>query len=275
MKDKILDDKKVLPVLVLLSLIAGAMIGFYYPREEKPTITNFQSFTNPNPNPTISVTTISEKSDMFNIDAQYPQFTAIAPNFNAKIVNLINERINNFKKNSTENWQARKDTATPEDKIGEKPETPFYFKVDWAPAQVNKKYISIVLNLYSFSGGAHGDSEVYTFNYDLASKKEISFNDIIGNSQDNLKTISKLAVEDVVNQRGNFGETDLNALKKELEEGGAGPNLDNFNNFTFDNNLVTIYYQKYQVGPGALGIIKSLFQKSYLVDQNIKSEYLK
>jgi len=269
------ENNNTVLVLILLSLAAGALIGYYYPREKETPNANIQSPSILNPNPTISVTTVSQKDSMFDINAQYPQFSLVDPAFNTKIATLINEKINTFKKNSTENWQARKETATPEEKLGENPETPFYFKADWSPAQINKNYISFVVNIYSFSGGAHGDSEVYTFNYNLATKKEVRFSEFIANSQENLSIISKLAVEDLVSQRGNYGETNAADIKKELEDGGAGPNMDNFNNFTFDDSIITIYYQKYQVGPGVLGIVKTIFQKNYLLDQKIKSEYLK
>ncbi|MCK9578400.1 DUF3298 and DUF4163 domain-containing protein [bacterium] len=268
-----MEDKKILPVLVLLSLIAGAMIGYYFPKQESGKLeTMIQPVVNVNPNPTITVSTISQSDEIFNINAQYPQFSLVNPSFNKKISDLINTRLSEFKKSSQENLKAMKETIT----VGEPmPDWKFYFKADWEPAQINKDYISVVVNVYSFSGGAHGDSEVYTFNYDLASKKEITFSNFIGDSQENLKTISRLAIEDLVNQRANFGETNSKDIKKELEEGGAAPIFDNFNYFTFDNDMVTVYYQKYQVGAGAMGIMKTSFQKSYLIDQSISSKYLK
>ncbi|MDD5639468.1 MAG: DUF3298 and DUF4163 domain-containing protein [Candidatus Pacebacteria bacterium] len=264
-------ENKILLTLLILTFLIGGVIGFYYPKNTERNITeNVQQIINNNPS--VSVTTISETNKPFTINAQYPQFTLVDQSFNAKIADLINNKIKEFKNNSTENLKAVNETATAENPA---PDWEFYFKSDWAPAQINKNYISFVINIYSFSGGAHGNSEVYTFNYDLASKKEISFNDFIGNSEDNLNKISQLAVEDLVNQRGNYGETNTVEVKKELEEGGASPNINNFSTFTFDNQILTIYYQKYQVGPGVLDILKTVFNKSILDQSSVKSAYFK
>ncbi|MFA5080164.1 MAG: DUF3298 and DUF4163 domain-containing protein [Candidatus Paceibacterota bacterium] len=264
-------ENKTLLALLILTLFIGGIIGFYYPKNTEKNITeNVQQIINNNPS--LSVNTISETDKPFDINAQYPQFTLVDQAFNAKIADLINNKIKEFKNNSTENLKAVKETATTENPA---PDWTFYFKADWAPAQINKNYISFVINMYYFEGGAHGNSEVYTFNYDLANKKEITFNDFIGNSQDSLKTISKLATEDIVSQRSGFGETDTASLKKEIEEGGASPNINNFSTFTFDNQILTIYYQKYQVGSGALGMLKTVFNKSILDQESVKSVYFK
>lgn len=265
------NDKNLLPLLIILALITGVLIGFFYPRNTENKVTeNIQPII-VSDNPAVTVTTVSETNKPFTINAQYPQFTLVNSTFNAKIASLINTKISDFKKNSEENLQAVKDTATAENPA---PDWTFYFKADWAPVQINKNYISVVVNVYYFSGGAHGNTEVYTFNYDLAAKKEITFNDFIGGSEDSLKKISKLAIDDIVSQRADFGES-ASSVKKELEEGGASPKIENFKNFTFDDENMTIYYDKYQVGPGAMGILKSSFNKSTLVQESIKSNYLK
>ncbi|MCK9393187.1 MAG: DUF3298 and DUF4163 domain-containing protein [Candidatus Paceibacterota bacterium] len=267
-----MENNKTLSLLIILALIAGVALGYYYPKNtEKKVIESIQPVAISD-NPSITIATINQKDNSFDINAQYPQFTLADSSFNAKISNIINEKISEFKKNSEDNLKAVKETATAENPAPT--DWQFYFKADWTPVQINKDYISFVVNMYYFSGGAHGNNEVYAFNYDLKNKKEITFNDFIGGSQETLKAISSLATKDVISQRASFGEPEK-TVKKELEEGGTSPDAKNFNEFTFSNDTLTIYYQKYQVGPGALGMLKSSFDKSSLEKQSITSKYFK
>ena len=132
----------------------------------------------------ITVVSIFEKDQMFNINAEYPQFKLANDAFNKKIEELINQKLSSFKENASRNWEALR--SMPDSPFGEYP-APFYFEAVWKPIQTNKDYISFVINLYSFEGGAHGNSEVFAFNYDLKNKKEVTFKDFIGNSQEKIK----------------------------------------------------------------------------------------
>lgn len=120
----------------------------------------------------LSSSSISETNNFYNIKVEYPQFKNVDPAFNQKISSLITGEIDAFKKDSKDNWEARRATAPPDNPVPENPPTPFDFIASWTPTQLNNKYLSFVINIYYYSGGAHGITEVDTFNYDLIAKKK-------------------------------------------------------------------------------------------------------
>ena len=224
----------------------------------------------------MSVSSVSQSDIFFNIKAEYPQFKDIDPAFNqkinSKISDLINGEISDFKKEATDNWQTRKDTATPEYPVPENPEQPFDFIATWTPTQLNDKYISFTIDIYYFSGGAHGNDEIFTFNYDILKNKEITILDFLNNSQENLNKVSELAVKDINFQLLSKGLQADDSLAEMIKD-GTKPTIENFKNFNFNKNALIIYFQKYQVAPGVVGEITTSLYKEVLEAEFVKSDY--
>lgn len=220
----------------------------------------------------MSVSSVSQSDNFFNIKAEYPQFKDIDPIFNKKISDFVTGEIDDFKKEATDNWQARKDTATPEYPVPDNPEQPFDFIANWTPTQLNAKHISFTINIYYFSGGAHGNDEVSTFNYDIATNKEITILDFLNNSQENLNKVSELAVKDINFQLMSKGLQADDSLDQMIKD-GTKPTTENFKNFNFDKNKLIIYFQKYQVAPGVVGEITVSLYKEVLEAESVKSDY--
>jgi hypothetical protein len=221
----------------------------------------------------ISVKTISEKDGFFNIQAGYPQFTDISMSFNDKISDLIADRISLFKESSESNWNARKATALPGEIIPEIPEVPFDFIAEWKPVQINEKYLSFAIDIYYFSGGAHGTSETVTFNYDISQKKEITIEDFLGNSQESFESLSQISAQQVAYQLQGMGIV-MDDFMNQMVELGTRPTAENYDSFTFDHNSLKLYFQQYQVAPGAAGMITITIFKNILEDNSIFSDYL-
>lgn len=217
---------------------------------------------------------MSIKQTVYNIQVEYPQFKNADSAFNKKIADLINGEIDTFKKDAKDNWEARKATALPESPVPENPEQPFDFIAEWEPTQLNETYVSFVVRLYYFVGGAHGANEVYGFNYDLKKQKEINILDFLNSSQPALDKLAQLAAEDVASQmQGNGAQ--INDFIKQMIQDGTKPTLENYRDFNFNYNSLIIYFQQYQVAPGAAGPINVTFYKSTLDGNSIQSDYLK
>jgi hypothetical protein len=132
------------------------------------------------------------------------------------------------------------------------PQQPFEFLASWQSAQLNNTYLSLVIKIYYFSGGAHGNEEIHAFNYDMVKKKKIRMDDFFESSQDALKKISKISAEDIKSQLQSRGWKEDDNLKEMVNQGTA-PVFENFKNFNFDTHNLIIYFQRYQVAPGAVG----------------------
>lgn len=265
--------KKTILIIGILVILAGIVTWevqsgkFFVEKnisEETPVENNSLS---------MSVNFIHQTDNFYNIQVEYPQFKNVSASFNKEISDLITGEIENFKKDAKANWEARRATATPENPVPENPTTPFDFIATWTPTQINDKYISFVINIYYFVGGAHGVTEVDAFNYDIEKNKDININDFLGSSEA-LTALSELTAERITSQLQSGGLTIDNILKQMIQE-GTQPTQENFNNFNFNSNSLIIYFQQYQVAPGYIGPVTITLYKTDLDANSITSNYLK
>lgn len=188
----------------------------------------------------------SEKSTASNtkyskINIRYPVFYG-QDAVNKRIENIVIERKNLFEANAETNWKELnamvKNSGTKEDV------SPLDFNVTYETASNNANYISVLLKIYSFEGGAHGYTNLVSVNYDKKQKKFISIPDIDGYSYESVSEICK------ANLKKQFAKN----LDATWIDDGAAPIADNFNVFTYDGKTLTVYFEQYQVAPYAYGI---------------------
>jgi hypothetical protein len=182
--------------------------------------------------------------------------------------------IDTFKKNTKDNWDARIATNPPGQSVPEIPSVPFDFIANWEPVQLNKEYLSFAINIYYFSGGAHGINKVCAFNYDIVQKKKLTINDFLGNSLQALQELSQISAQQVTSQLQSSGVQIDDSLIQMIQQ-GTKPVLDNYNNFNFNYNSLIIYFQQYQVAPGYVGPVTITIFKNILYEKSIMSDYLK
>lgn len=254
-------NKNYLAIITVIVILGSGLI--WITNKEKQTENALEA----------SIVSISQTDSFYNIQAEYPQFKGVEPAFNEKISGLVNEQIDAFKKSSKENWDARRATAPSESPLGENPDTPFDFIASWAPTQLNNQYLSFALNMYYFSGGAHGITLIDTFNYDMVNKKEIAITDFLG-SQASLEKLSELAKQQVTSQIESTG-AEIDDILTQMIQSGTQPTEDNYKNFNFTYNSLIIYFQQYQVAPGYLGPMVVTLYKNALLQKSINSDYLK
>lgn len=192
----------------------------------------------------------------------YPQFKNASAKFNEEIEDLVVRKIESHKKDSENILGERYENQLPGEDTTEFPteEEKFSFDVSWKPTQVNDKFISFILIVSGYTGGAHGYENLASFNYDVVNKKEITLADLFLGDQDYLKTISEFSRKDLQAQ---FHKS-LNVKTKEDEVNfkdsimpmllnGTMPAPENFSIFTFTTNSITFYFAQYQVGPYTMG----------------------
>ncbi|MCU0653676.1 MAG: DUF3298 and DUF4163 domain-containing protein [Candidatus Pacebacteria bacterium] len=224
----------------------------------------------------ITAKTIAQSDDFYNIRAEYPQITypqttGESEAFNKKIAAAVNNLIDEFKKGAKENWDARVATAPADQAVPQNPEQPFYFAATWMPAQLNDRYASFVIKAYYFSGGAHGNDRIFAFNYDLKNKKEITMADFCGSSE-NFDKLAKMAQTQIRSQLQAEGLNLDQAAEKWIAD-GTSASEDNYRNFTFGYGKLTVYFEKYQVGPGAIGDLAAVFLKKDLDESAVGADY--
>jgi len=222
----------------------------------------------------INIESIQESDSFFSVYAEYPQFETADPDFNQEIATLISGKIDSFRKESRDNWKARLDTMPADKPLPKNPAQPFEFIASWQGAQLNNEYLSLVVKIYYFTGGAHGNEEIYAFNYDIVKKKKIAIEDFFVSPEAALKKISQISAQDITGQLQSR-EWKIDDNLKEMLNQGTAPVFDNFKNFNFDSHNLILYFQKYQVAPGAVGSLTVTISRQILEQDSLQSDYLK
>lgn len=198
----------------------------------------------------LSVHSIKEKTDIFTVDAEFPQFDTVDSSFNQKIESLVDGKISGFEKTAEANWKARMETAKPGTEMPQS--SPLYLNISWTPTQLNVQYISFVIRLEAYEGGANARQEIFAFNYSVKKDSEISVDELLGDYDNYLGKLSFYTINYLMEKfsRKSNGNTDV--IRNMIIQ-GAGLKQENFKNFTFTDRTLNLFYSKYQVAPGYLG----------------------
>lgn len=106
--------------------------------------------------------------------------------------------------------------------------------------------LSVMFNIYSYIGGAHGQLAVTVLNFDLKTGRQLGFNDLFGNPQKALAIMSELTAGKL---RKNLGED----ADEDMIRDGTEPTEANFSNLSLLPGGLAVEFQPYQVGPWSIG----------------------
>lgn len=189
---------------------------------------------------------------LYTIAMEYPQFDMASDAFNGEIADWVNSELSDFKKNSADNWKGRQDTTPPGQKKEAYPSSPFTFAITWEAKQINENFISVIVRMDSYEGGAHGRQELKTFNYDVAGEKDVTLADLFPGNAGYLGKVSTYARERLIEDPTLSADGGGDIVANMISEGTA-PTAENFSNFMFNDDVIDIYFPKYQVAPGVYG----------------------
>lgn len=106
--------------------------------------------------------------------------------------------------------------------------------------------VSIIFNVYSYTGGAHGNLIITCRNYDLATGRRLDFADLFKDPEKALELMSAWSRETLTRHLGE--ESDEEMIRE-----GTAPDLRNFGELALTPGGVNIQFQPYQVGPWSAG----------------------
>lgn len=237
-------------IAVIVTAVIALALGTQIPRLFPVAPTSDSRQARSNSELPMTIMSLNEATKLYSIRGEYSQFTSVTRSLSAAIANDINIRIAEFKKNATENWKARQDTTPAGQSKEEYPTTPFDFIVTWEPKQLNARTISLIVRIYAYEGGAHGDSELQAYNYDIRTGNPISLASLFPDDPNYLLTISKATYNQLLQDLTTVSNGNV---AMDMLRDGTRPTPDNFKYFTFDNHVIDLYFPKYQVAPGAFG----------------------
>lgn len=244
-----MNNKQIATTIIGLAILAGFIIGGVLLKEKRDreaalesdrsqTVTAISEIE-------LVVKTIKEYNQYYAVTAEYPQFKGVAPIFNQTIERVVLDAIASHKTESENNqkYMIAIDVAE-----GREPRVPEQFElyVQYEQDQMNARYISFVMRIGGYAGGAHGYQNIITFNYDVPNQTIMSLADLFPNDSEYLTTLSQYAREQLRATLGDY-------TNETFIMDGTNPTVENFKNFTFDENTITLYFPQYQVAPYAAG----------------------
>lgn len=109
--------------------------------------------------------------------------------------------------------------------------------------------VSVTFNIYSYTGGAHGNIAIQCINASLATGKQLEFADLFGDTTRALEILSRLSEEKLRAELGDEADD-------EMLRNGTTPELNNFLNLSLNPGGLSVDFQPYQVGPWSIGVQK-------------------
>ncbi len=206
---------------------------------------------------TIGMTLVALHEDASNtprVSIEFPQFASVSDDFNADIASSTIGRLEEFKRTIAENDMARKATSAPghSDEI---PPNAYSFDASWQAAQINARYVSMIMRYDSYAGGANENQEIQAFNYDVAARKQVTLDSLFAGVPNYLPKISELAQSQLSDL---LSAASPGYVPGDMLEEGIALRPENFRYFTFNAYAVTFYFPKYAVAPGAFGEQKAV-----------------
>ena len=135
----------------------------------------------------------------------------------------------------------------------------FEFDMDSSPVYEDANHISFLLNVYQFTGGAHGTTSLIPVTYSKQTKKLLSLEEAVQPTRKDwlsaLSTEARKQLNDQVKKQTFVSDEDW--INK-----GTEPSKENFSVFKLEKNAVRIIFSQYQVGPYSSGMPEIVVPRS-------------
>lgn len=194
----------------------------------------------------------SENYNYLDAKIKYPEFQD-CPVLNKHIKNTIFSNYENFKAFAKTSWTEINDLNS---KDSQSKLPPFEFILD-SEIYFSQNIISVLLKDYIYSGGAHGNTNLKSFNYDAETQKFLSIADILNDSYNNIARECRIQLaEKLIEKNDNLSTpSEIDQMQIMINE-GTFPQAGNFEIFTVSKKNVTVYFEPYSVAPYSYGIQK-------------------
>ena len=127
----------------------------------------------------------------------------------------------------------------------------FEFDIDSSSVYEDTNHISFLLNVYQFTGGAHGTTSLIPITYSKQTKKLLSLEEAVQPTRKDWLSVLSTEARKQLNtqvQKQKF------ASSEDWISKGTEPAKENFAIFTLEKNSVRIIFSQYQVGPYSSGM---------------------
>ena len=226
-------------------------LGFYLGMEKQSAMDTYQSINKELSKASeyvpFSIETKQEKNE--NYTAEYPVFKG-----SDAIVSLGNNWIKSVLKDFAD--EANADVPKLRADFGADSPVANYNITIKGTKESSKKTDTVVLSMYTYTGGANG-TEIYNTMTTDKSGKLLMINDVIKPEK------QAEFIEMVKNAVSKYGEGELGMI---FPEAVAGISIETLQKWAFTEDGMKIYFDKYEVAPGAAGALSILLPKDQIAD---------
>jgi hypothetical protein len=205
---------------------------------------------------------ITEEGRNGKIEVAFPRIDNVPDYINDTIQGLVQSEIRDFRRQAHDNEQARRQTEA--DSLMPRRDTStaaaahdlsrYRLFMDYEEGEIDSHYVSLIFMVDAYVGGAHGNKKLHPFNFDLKSYEAVSFSDLVGDDPAFLQHVSDYCQREL---RRQIRERDsVYVIDEKWLQEGAGPSENNYRNFTFERDTVTVYFEHYQVAPYSFGMFE-------------------
>lgn len=183
----------------------------------------------------------TEDTSVF-VKISYPQLK------NMKNVEIQN-KINLFLENQfLQTLQTYEEFISDSETLAEYPaDWVFSFETSFKTTYLSNDFLSVVMDYYEFTGGAHGNYFSVGFNFRLSDGKAFQLNDIIKETQ--LENLSLFCEQEILKQFNANSLSDAGLFEDEI-------NIFPEQDFYIKPNYLVIQFDPYEIGPYAMGSIE-------------------
>ena len=214
---------------IVMTVVNICIIMGIYPQYKPCVVENFYVSSK-----YIVDNTINQKTKYKDFDIRYPQVINI-PNtksINEEICSLINSKINELNLLIDEYYKDDVITITP-----------YQIYSNYYTTK-QKEILSFYIDIYQFTGGAHGITTRHAYNIDIATGDLKKLDDIIDLSKNKTKIDNEIIKQ--INKESKYYFTDENGFK----------GIDDNTKFSLEGDDIVIYYDIYEIAPYASGIVE-------------------
>lgn len=181
---------------------------------------------------------LDEETDNYSINVSYPHYG------NKKIENILRNYIDDY-------------IASFKKELNNEPSSNWKNSLDISHERFSfsENIVSYVFYIYTFTGGAHGGTNIVTKSFNTDTLNELNLENVFEEDENYLEKISELAIKNLKeNLISKDATPDSIKFSEEWIEEGASPKKENFKRFSLTKKEIVFYFEQYQVAPYSDGI---------------------
>ncbi|HBG65859.1 MAG TPA: hypothetical protein DDW78_05250 [Treponema sp.] len=202
------------------------------------------------PSSAYTVKTVKENLSYVESDIAYPSFEGIGA-LDAAVKDAVLTNYNSFKVLARKNWTDL-DAYRREEPGAGGVTPPFEYNVQHKVFR-GKRFVSVLLTSYEYDGGAHGNTTLRSFTYDVESGKIIPLTEASALSYAQLSALCRQKLVAALVDADASLSSEQRRLLTAMIDSGTAADAEHFSCFTIDGKTITVYFEPYAVAPYAYG----------------------